>query len=296
MNVIITGATGFIGQHLQASLKEHHHILGLTDDKTLVSAEILYLNLLDDKQIEAFGRKYKAGKIDGIIHLAAAMADPMAKKDSNLLKNNLQVAVNTARLAELIKPQFFINFSSVAVYPNKDGFYTESSAVDMVENNDVFYGLAKFNAEVLFERMLSDKMTVTQLRLAQIIGKGMRPDRILPVFFKELRDGNQITVFGNGHRVINFIFTDEVVAVLKKILKQPVSGIFNLGSDEQYTLGEIAGYMVKQYGNKATKLVLRKDGLRCQQKIVSAKLKKEWNIKNIPFKLDKLKVIENAKA
>ena len=64
-------------------------------------------------------------------------------------------------------PKQVINLSSIAVYPNKDGIFYETSEIRPSANNDGLYGLSKFIGENILDFKCA-KSNIVKLRLAQV--------------------------------------------------------------------------------------------------------------------------------
>ena len=89
MNIIITGATGFIGRAiLQDLLKKNYNILAISRKKKLPTHKnITWLNS-DISKISKYAGKVISFKPDVLIHLSWDKIPDFSKKNSNLnLKN-----------------------------------------------------------------------------------------------------------------------------------------------------------------------------------------------------------------
>lgn len=76
------------------------------------------------------------------------------------------IAKNMALAIKSINVKSLVNLSSSSVYPNVDGVFNELSIPDPSQNPDCFYGLSKFNSEVIFNFILSNVSTsILHLRL-----------------------------------------------------------------------------------------------------------------------------------
>ena len=159
------------------------------------------------------------------------------------------------------KPQKLINFSSIAVYPNKDGFFSEISEIRPSLNTECLYGLSKFCGENILDFYLKNKdIKVIHLRLSQVYGPGMREDRIVKLMEKELKETNKITVFGMGKRASNFINIDTLIKKIRIVLNYNSSDIFNIG-EENISYKTLAVRIIQQYGNKDSVVKLTKVGI-----------------------------------
>lgn len=258
MKVLITGANGFIGKQVSDLLSKDHIVQKITRNDHGDKANIV-LDLSKPEAVEQALAKDLVDKPSVVIHLASAMASPETIYDLEILYNNLRITQSVARICSKLQVKKLVHISSMAVYPNVDGTYSEDSTVDPSKNNDCLYGLSKLNAEVLFNFLLANSgIIISHLRLAMVYGEGMNESRIIPVMQKELREKGTITVFGNGERLLNQLSVDKAADIIKEFVEHDYPGVYNIG-DETLSTGELAqrinngkGTIIKiEKGNKA---------------------------------------------
>ncbi len=266
MNIAITGAEGFIGHHLSGYLALGHSVFAIDDKNGGV-------DLADAEKVKTYFDEFKKGRdIDVIIHLAFNLASPKDAGNVEALRKNIKIAENVAYIAMLFKPKKIINFSSMSVYPDKDGVYNESSVVDPSENSDSLYGLSKLYTENILDNALKGKdIVITHLRVAQVYGEGMRQDRIMPVMIQELKKNNTITVFGNGERTSNFIKVDKLVRLVDVFIKRDLPGVCNVG-EENISYLELAKKLIGEYGDERSRIVQDPKGSRSKFRLDTGKL------------------------
>jgi nucleoside-diphosphate-sugar epimerase len=276
-NIFITGASGFIGGHLSNFLQERHNVYNLV--RTQKSSNSLRNVIIADLRKKGKVRTCLAElrEKDGIhiiMHLASRLASANEIDDLNILHDNLKITEAVINIAKILKPQKIINFSSIAVYPNKDGIYSEASEIKTSVNSECLYGLSKFCSENMLDFLLrKEKIIISHLRISQAYGEGMRQDRIISMMIKELKEKNCITVFGNGKRISNFISIEKVLDIVNFFINNETAGIFNVG-DENLSYLELAKRVIGQYGNRRSKIVLRPDGSRAKFYLNTGKINK----------------------
>ena len=251
MNILITGAGGFIGSHLFKFLANEHDVYGVfSDRKSVHKTDTFSLDLTDGLLVkEAFTEFSKQCQVDAILHLASGMASTDQTEKVELLKNNITITENIVSIAKILNPSIFINFSSMAVYPNISGTFSEDSVPGPQENPDCLYGLSKYCAEVMLDFLLrNESIRIMHLRIGQVYGKGMREDRIISVMLKELKESNTITVYGEGERTSNFIEISKLTKELRYFLENDVAGFYNLG-DQNISYVELARTLIEQHGD-----------------------------------------------
>lgn len=267
MKLLITGATGFIGQHLQQALGDEHELF-LLGRKDIRQDNYFSCDLLEPLQLERL-----PSKIDGIIHAASILATPDNHQSLSLFQDNVRLTERVLELTRHYQPQLLIHLSSIGVYPNQDGTYTEESVVRPSDNFEGLYGLAKFCSEELLTQQLKQTSTrVLNLRLAQTLGEGMRADRIYSIMRQELEESNVISVWGKGERVSAFLTIPYLMQVIKDLLQHPtVAGVFNV-AEFNWSYQHLAEQVLKQYGKIASRIQLVDKGVRSQVYIDKQKL------------------------
>ncbi len=253
MNILVTGAGGFVGQHVCKHLQKGHTLYRIDSVK---SKGILTIDLCNvDETKEACRQIQNEAQIDGILHLASMLMSSSDIENMAIFHGNICITESVIELARNIKPKKVVNISSMAVYPAIDGIFCETSLAQTSYNTDCLYGLAKFCSENLIDFMLKGQGILTShLRVSQILGQGMRTDRIVPMMLKELSENNIITVRGNGERVSNFIHIDQLVSIIELFLENDITGIYNVGS-ENISYYNLALKLIEEYGNADSRII-----------------------------------------
>lgn len=274
MKVIITGASGFIGQFIGKYLMNNKIevvTLGRSEPKQWSSKHIAFDLVEPDFTIF---NSDDFEDIDAIIHCSSVMADSTNLESFNLLYDNIKMSESIVELSKKLKIKQLINLSSFAIYPNTDGHYDELSQLDVSDNNDSIYGLSKICAENLYNFLLDKKsnVNVVNLRMSQVHGEGMRTDRTYQIMLDELRAKNTITAFSDGERVSNFVSVTKVAKVVEFFLKHPkYKGAYNLGG-ENLSYKELAQQLIDKYGNSASQIILVSRGVKSKFYLNSNKL------------------------
>ncbi len=264
-----------MGHHLSEELAEDYNVIRLVSEFEDLGVEnAIVVDLKNKERVKSYFSEYRTKhKIHTIIHLASRLASNEETEDLSVLFDNLRIIESVVEIARLMKPKKIINFSSIAVYPNEDGLYDETSEIRTSANTDCLYGLSKFCSENILDFMLrKEDVIISHLRISQVFGKDMRKDRIIPVMLDELERKNTITVFGEGERISNFIELDKVLKVTKLLVKIDRKGIFNIGGENLSYL-DLANRLIEKYGNDKSKIIRKKVGSRPKFRLDTSKAK-----------------------
>lgn len=282
MNILITGANGYVGKAVSEKLRMNNNLFYIKNSKSFsFKNNTIYLNLLDSSQVEELCNH--ALNIDIIIHTASKMASPETIDDMSILYDNIKIYENLTKIAKYCNPKRIINFSSMAVYSNIDGEYTEESVINPSTNGDAFYGLSKVCGENILNFSLRGNSTkIVHLRVGQIYSDEMVDNRLYKVMKKELEEKNQITVYGNGERISNFIHMDTLVEIIKFFINTKWDNdreIYNIG-ENNYSYDEFAKMIIEKYGNKESIIIRNEKGAKSKFVLNTNKFE-EFRKKNV---------------
>lgn len=142
--VFVTGASGFVAEHLIPVLRSMGWFVYGTDRKEIPSAEcddFISLDLVDMKPSDLKGHSF-----DLVIHLAAARAD-WGVSDNEFFRDNEEASRSLIRVINKIHVPKIIFISSISVMPQATSdCLDESAAYDPINA----YGFSKKAAELLF--------------------------------------------------------------------------------------------------------------------------------------------------
>jgi len=263
---LITGGAGFLGSHLaEALLKEGHEVLILDDLSTGNITNIHHL-----KQYERFRywvdslaqRPLLAELVDEsdiVFHLAAAVGvrliveSPVHTIETNV--NGTELVLKAANKKK--KPVFIASTSEV---------YGKSTRVPFREDNDLVLGSTvkgrwSYAASKLLDEFLAlaywkeKKLPVFVARFFNIVGprQSARYGMVLPNFISQAMSGEDVTVFGTGKQTRCFCYVCDAVKAIVGLVQRPeaVGEIYNIGSDQEISIEELAHRVISQLGSRS---------------------------------------------
>lgn len=265
MNILITGAAGFIGSHLSEKLLSEGHIITAIDNfDTLYSSDVKRKNIeialtnknytfeeLDInniKDLESLNQRF-----DTIVHLAAkagvlfSIEEPLKYTQTNI--------VGTQNLLEFAKQRNikkFIFASSSSVYGvNKNVPWSES---DNVLKPISPYAASKVSGELIGQVYSSlYQIQFLALRFFTVYGPRQRPDLAIHKFTKLIANEQPIPLYGDGNSKRDYTYVDDIVNGIVSCLKYESSlyEIINLGNNSPVTLLELIQTIERVVGKKA---------------------------------------------
>jgi len=219
MNVLVTGATGFIGRHLIERLtSENVHVraLALPGEKT-ASLDRPGVEIVRGDVIDKHSLQRAASNCQQIFHLAAR-TESSGPSRKDLEEVNVQGTANVAQAAAVAGVERLVFCSSGALY----GRDIRNLAINEMTNPvpDSAYGRSKFMAErILLTRHQHDRLPVVLARTSAVLGPGAMSWLNL---FRTVA-GGQFRLIGDGQNYHHVADIKDIVEGL--ILCASVKGI-----------------------------------------------------------------------
>lgn len=230
MNVIITGASGFVGQNLTKYLLENEHIVNS-------------LSLRDDNWTNKFD-----SKADAIIHLAGKAHDTAnTSHDQEYFDVNYYLTVNLFEEFKKSAIKDFFYFSSVkAVADSVDTILRE----DVSGNPLTAYGKSKYQAEqYLLGNKLAEGKRLFIIRPCMIHGPGNKGN--LNLLFNVVKKGIPWPL-ASFHNNRSFLSIDNLSFLVNAMLHKAdlPSGVYNFSDDEALSTNELVTLISETLGRK----------------------------------------------
>lgn len=192
MNIVITGATGFLGKHLVEELRTKNLKYSIFDRKkhNLLKPDTL-ADLIKDKDI--------------IIHLAGI----------NIGTHHKIMSVNVLGTLMLLE-------AMVKYAPHSKIIFASTFQVYL---QDSLYGLSKKFAEDIIKYYVSmHKIKASILRLTNIYGPGCKPfyNSVIATFIDEIKHNKPIFIYGDDTRKRDYLYVEDAVdAIVKAVFFDP---------------------------------------------------------------------------
>ncbi len=266
--ILITGGMGFIGSrvaHRLAKLGARITILDLMYPKSGANrfnladieeqVEVVIGDMCDSELVAA-----QVEQQDYIFNLAAHSGH-LASLREPLLDNrqNAQAAVVLLEACRMHNPDVKVVYTSTRQIYGRPQYFPvdEKHPLKPVDYN----GVSKMAAELYHQicgRIYGLRSVV--VRLSNVFGPGMRvkDDRqtFIGWWFRQLCEGRELVVFGNGQQTRDLNYVDDVVDALLRCaqLSSADGEVYNLGSGQPIRLWDLAQLMISIYGSGRCRL------------------------------------------
>ncbi|MBC8065131.1 MAG: NAD-dependent epimerase/dehydratase family protein [Chlorobia bacterium] len=254
--ILVSGAGGFIGGHLVKRLKREGLWVRAVDLKhheyTRLPVDEFVLGDLRDPSVVS----YVVAGIDEIYQLAADMGGAgylfTGDNDADVMHNSALVNLNILECGRLAGVKKFFYSSSACVYPESNQMDSDNPncAEDSVypAQPDSEYGWEKlFSERIYLAYMRNYGVQVRLARFHNIFGPqgtwmGGREKVPAAICRKvaEAADGGNIEVWGDGKQSRSFLYIDECIEGIRRLMESNFIGPVNIGSEEMITINELA--------------------------------------------------------
>jgi UDP-glucose 4-epimerase len=230
--VLITGSSGFIGNHLvEILLSIGSTIIGfdMYEPENQISHpnySFLKGNVIDSKDLD----NISYFEIDVIIHLAANANVPYSV--SNPIEDFNENALGTLNLLELARKKRIKKF----IYPSSVSVFDSSNPLPLKETSVIRasspYGVSKFTGEnycYVYSRIYG--LNTNVIRLFNVYGQGMKKLFVYDIVNKLLKNSHKLELLGDGQQIRDYLHIDDLIEGFLVVLERGVSGEdYNLSS------------------------------------------------------------------
>lgn len=255
MEALVTGGAGFIGSHLaEELLKMGNRVLVIDDFSTGKMENISHLEgdgkfsfiqgtILDVPLMEGL-----VEECDIIYHMAAAVGvefivrNPIKSIETNVLGTEIVL-----RLAGKNRKKIVIASSSEIYGKNQKKIFKESDGrlLGPTLTHRWSYSCTKAFGEFLALAYWREKsLPVVIVRLFNTCGPRQTGSygMVVPRFIEQAISEKPITIYDDGNQTRSFAYVSDVVNGMISLANHPgaVGEIFNLGSDEEITISDLA--------------------------------------------------------
>jgi len=264
--ILVTGGAGFIGSHLCGRLLDQdREVLVLDNFNDFYDPAIKRRNMLpllaragcallegDIRDPEAVENAFSSFRPQAVVHLAA-MAGVRPSIENPLLYCDVNLAGTTVLLGAVRK-----NRVSHFVFGSSSSVYGANDKLPFTEEDDLSRPVSPYAATKLAGEQLCytyhhlHGFPVSCLRFFTVYGPRQRPEMAIHMFARRIRDGQPITVFGDGTSRRDYTYVEDIIDGVVRSLDSPMGyEIFNLGESRTVSLSELIALLEENLGKKA---------------------------------------------
>jgi nucleoside-diphosphate-sugar epimerase len=264
--MLVCGAGGFIGGHLVKRLKAKGHWVRGVDlkphDFSPSRGDEFVIGDLRDPRVT---RDVLDG-IDVVYQLAADMGGAgyifTGEHDAAVMHNSATINLNVLEFGRKAGVRKFFYSSSACIYPAYN--QTDPDSPNCAENSaypaapDSEYGWEKLFSERLYAAYQRNYgLEIHIARFHNIFGPegtwiGGREKAPAALCRKvaEAADGGEIEIWGDGRQTRSFLYVDECVEGVWRLMESDFAGPLNIGSEEMVSIDQLAEIVMEIAGKK----------------------------------------------
>jgi nucleoside-diphosphate-sugar epimerase len=255
--LLVTGATGFLGNHICRFANAHDYQIIPGIRKTSIYKlqgdfyqAPLFIDLLDSSEFKADLATYESanGPIDYVIHCAGITRTKQLK---NFKLGNVDFTTNIVNaFTQKANPcKKFIYISSLAAGGPGDPISMKGIHESDPSNPISPYGKSKLGAEQVIEKMNNSPWLI--FRPTAIYGPG---DHNFPKFYRLFKKGIDVRI-GDKERKMSFIHVHDLAALLVLALdSKQAHKYYGVSDGRSYTQDEFHHYIKQSFQSKAIKI------------------------------------------
>lgn len=262
---IVCGAGGFIGSHLVKKLKAEGFWVRGVDLKFPEFSETYADDfVMGDLRDQVLCRNTFDRRFDEVYQLAADMGGAgfvfTGENDADIMSNSALINLNVLEACHRRNIKRIFYSSSACMYPEHNQLdplnplCSEDSAYPA--NPDSEYGWEKlFSERLYFAYARNHGMEVRVARFHNIFGPegtwtGGR-EKAPAAFCRKVAstpDGGEVEMWGDGTQTRSFLYIDECLEGVLRLMRSDFTGPVNIGSDEMVTIKMLAEVVMKISG------------------------------------------------
>jgi nucleoside-diphosphate-sugar epimerase len=262
---LVCGAGGFIGSHMVCRLVAEGYYVRGVDLKApnfgpSKADDFVIADLRNRESWEAVLDE----NVDEVYQFAADMGGAgyifTGTSDAHIMHNSAMINLHMADFAAKRKVKNVFYSSSACIYPA----YNQEDAANPKCGEATAYPAAP-DSEYGWEKLFSERL---YLAFARNYGLNVHVARFHNVFgpegtwqggkekapaalcrkVAEQANGSEIEIWGDGEQTRSFLFIDECIEAVRRLMASPFKGPVNIGSEEMVTINDMARMIMKIAG------------------------------------------------
>ena len=267
---LILGAGGFIGSHMVKRLKKEGYWargvdlkypeFGKTEADEFIIGDLRDPLVVKEIMLAPNQNELGEGSFDDVYQFAADMGGAgyvfTGDNDADIMHNSAMINLNVAEWAVKYKIKLLFYSSSACIYPK----YNQMDPNNPKLSEDSAYPAAP-DSEYGWEKLFSERLYLT---FHKNLGLNIRISRFHNIFGPEgtweggkekapaalcrkvieAQDGDFIDVWGDGKQTRSFLYIDECLEAVLRLMRSDFMGPVNIGSEEMISINNLVRMII----------------------------------------------------
>lgn len=263
--ILVTGGAGFLGSHLcERLLNEGNEVICV--DNFFTGSKQNVVHLMNNPYFELVRHDITSpffAEVDEIYNLACP-ASPIHYQYNAIktVKTSVMGAINMLGLAKRVQAKILQASTSEVygdplVHPQPESYWGNVNPIGPRS----CYDEGKRCAETLFMSYFEqNNVKIKVVRIFNTYGPKMsiNDGRVVSNFAIQALQNKNITIFGNGEQTRSFMYVDDLVEGMIRMMNTPdsITGPINLGNPSEFSILELANKIIELTKSKS-KLVYK---------------------------------------
>lgn len=251
--ILVTGGAGFLGSHLCDLLSEDKNEVICLDNFFSGSKDnIRHLLLRPNFELIRHDAIHPFfAEVDQVYHLACP-ASPVHYQHNAIktVKTNVMGTINMLGLAKRTQSRFLLAstseiYGNPEVHPQPESYWGHVNPIGLRSCYDEGKRVAETLAMDYFRQ---NKVDIKIVRIFNTYGPRMAVNdgRVISNLIVQALRAQPLTIYGDGRQTRSFCYVSDLIRGLEMIMKTDgMTGPFNLGNPEEYTILELAETILK---------------------------------------------------
>ena len=237
MNVLITGANGFLGRNLvEKFLKEGNNIYALSvNNNNLDRLNEMCFDSVRLEDISLLRENILSFNPDLVIHCAWDGGN--AYRDINSLRqfDNVKYGLDFLRILTELDELYFVCIGSMSEY----GLLTHKAEEEGKEEPNSLYGISKLAFKLYSQHICTEnRFKWLWIRPSYVYGPGDVKTRLIPrTIIKCLR--SEDLILNSCESRVDYVYIDDFIDGIDKLIELEKQGVYNVCSGEEYCVRDV---------------------------------------------------------
>jgi UDP-glucuronate decarboxylase len=259
MQILVTGAAGFLGSNLVVHLLNlGYEVIGIDDLSTGKLENLSNLKSTKFEFINADVRECKLPKVDGIFNLACPASpvhyqfDPVKTLETNVLGTLNVLRHSKKHKIRLLQASTSEVYGDPQVTPQSEDYWGNVNPIGVRS----CYDEGKRASETLcFDYLRQHSVDARVIRIFNTYGPKMAigDGRVVSNFVVQALQNEDITIYGDGSQTRSFCFVDDLIDGISRVffLEKNINSPINLGNPTEYSMLELASNVISLTQSKS---------------------------------------------
>jgi dTDP-glucose 4,6-dehydratase len=259
MQVLVTGAAGFLGSHLtDRLLGEGHTVIGVDNLSTGERENIAHLAGESRFRFEErdICLPFDVGPVDYVFNMASPASPPdylrlgleTLRVGSAGVENTLEIAARHG--AGYLHASTSECYGDPLEHPQRESYWGN---VNPVGPRSVYDEAKRFAEALVMAYQRRRGVNTHLIRIFNTYGPRLHPDdgRVVANFMMQALRGEPMTIYGDGKQTRSFCYVDDLIEGLLRLSRSDEHLPVNIGNPDEFTILECAQAVLQVTGSKS---------------------------------------------